>query len=68
MTDDHGDWLHEVARDKVLDEAECELCVHYRVVSVPPIGQVPAIRGVACAMNRPLTPCREFLREIGSEG
>ena len=64
MTDDHGDWLHEVARDKVLDEAECGLCVHYRVKAGRSWFAVPY-----CALDgRDLKPCREFLREIGAEG
>ena len=60
---DKGDWLHEVARDKLLDEAECEICVHYRV-NYWPVGGVERV----CALRRRLEPCREFLREIGSEG
>ena len=69
--DDYGDWLHEVARDKLLDEAECEICVHYALKPAWDYdgwgdGQWFAVP--YCKLGRDLKPCREFLREIGSEG
>ena len=69
MTDDHGDWLHEVKRDKVLDEAECEICVHYRLSAVwNDTLQRMAYKPYCALDDRDLKPCREFVREIGSEG